>query len=582
MNPFRRRAPLLIVAYAVFLFWASAANAVIKILADVPGSGSTFTSAISGDGSDVESDDNHEGAIVFASDEDGTSYVSTKLSDSGFFTTMLQSRSSLSGVTPTGQLTVVFSPTVSVPYSASQTYSVPNGRYQLQTILTDRNEFDPSGIGAYLTKYLSSTDTSTAPNAMHSLEQGSAKGTLLAGHTYLYTTHTFITNNEPDAGATGSGTMSFNIKPPDVIYLAFGEDAPWNEVLITDAFDSQFTASLPGTMPAATGLNTDAIKDAVEDIFQQAGANVVVTTTRPAGPSKTLYFSSKIVAPTLYGANYESLPNRFDEDAQRSAVVFVDSLPGSTPSNTVSIIAQAAAHELGHEFGLRHVEPNPSEIMGNEFAALNGMSPVFNNQVSEITDKVPFLGGTHNPVYHLQRYVNGLSDQELKDEGILPGTWDQGLLERISEQVSFSSTSLTLYDAYIVSAESINDSTSSNSIAHFDQITLAQLSQYLFSIDQGEAFEFFASLTPGGQLNVTLSTGNPFGTDGTLIAAIDGSQTVYLQQSTGTGNDYLTLATGSAIGVATSVPEPPSIALFAIFCALSLRVSRFQQTIRFL
>ncbi|MBN2024532.1 MAG: hypothetical protein JW809_17265 [Pirellulales bacterium] len=79
---------------------------------------------------------------------------------------------------------------------------------------------------------------------------------------------------------------------------------------------------------------------------------------------------------------------------------------------TPAYTADAIAHEVGHGLGLRHIYPGaqaPGEVMDYDFA--EGMRESFSDLVQQIVEPPTATGdpqtNTHNPYYHLKRYVLG-------------------------------------------------------------------------------------------------------------------------------------------------------------------------------
>ena len=344
----------------------------------------------------------------------------------------------------------------------------------------------------------------------------------------------------------GSGFDRTALAPQNIV-LDFDDNVPFS-LVSTTVFNKTLSVPLPVGSIAAAHPNQqyrDAVLQEVRDIFAASGVTNINITTTPTQGATTVYFANP-VNPNLLGQTLGA-PDRFNKHADGTVAVFV---------NDAATDAETAAHEIGHTLGLRHVDPNSTadpknqEVMDYDPStyALPNFVPQFVNAVSPIFDITAF-GATHNPLYHLKRYVDGFSDQQLRAQGINPGTWD--LQQPIKFHLGFTDSQRMLFNVSLFVGSGAADSL--ESIAHYDQITLEALQVLEFDIDPGMAISLLASSTSSGSLDVALASGDPYGQNNLFIEPVDGQVSAFLQFQSGT-DTYTTLDTATVTG--TVVPEP--------------------------
>jgi hypothetical protein len=129
----------------------------------------------------------------------------------------------------------------------------------------------------------------------------------------------------------------------------------------------------------------------------------------------------------------------------------------------------------------------------------------FLNAVSPVTDPLSALD-THNPIYHLRRYVEGNSHEALVMQGINPGSWDLSPQEILLTNLDFGGTQAELFDVTILAGPLAGEL---RGVAHFDHTTLTELSAWAYRVPVGTQLAMAAASTIGGGLDVTLSSGDP-------------------------------------------------------------------------
>lgn len=277
------------------------------------------------------------------------------------------------------------------------------------------------------------------------------------------------------------------VEPPDAtVYLDFDSGVGIGLDVITDGDGTVRTIPVVGETHPSSNLVPalrENIATALGDIFERSGVAVEITTQRPSqGDYYTVEFGASIPGSRLGGIAYDALPvtnevlhwlvkfDRFDKRKDGKVAVFeTAALPDDDADLVAAIaavkddadfIAEIAAHELGHAFGLRHIEadfpidvvPGSNEVMDYSY---DGPGAEFNDKFQNVYEFDPgeFLDITHNPQYHLRRFLGGEAKNALIEEGLNPGTWDE-LLWTVYGYEFGPGTILDPIDAwYLVSSE---------------------------------------------------------------------------------------------------------------------------------
>ena len=290
--------------------------------------------------------------------------------------------------------------------------------------------------------------------------------------------------------------------PAQKIFLAFGEPSSFNLVIVPNPFvnDRPFVQVIPGSRPAATVSDPyrNSVTSQIKAIYARSGVQNIDWTTSDSDDAIAVYFCPT-VNPNLLG--YSKGPvDRFNSRRRGEVIIFFfnELLP--------NLDAETAAHEIGHALGLRHIDPlvalDPSnnEVMDSDVS----QSPEFINAVSDVTDITSF--STHNPLYHLLRYVDGWSPAQLQNAGINPGTWDNG--STVSMRFSFQNENLRLYNITVFASG--GNTESSFALEQIPSATLAELSERSFAVPEGLGIVLLASSTTNGLPDVISSTGDAF------------------------------------------------------------------------
>jgi hypothetical protein len=256
--------------------------------------------------------------------------------------------------------------------------------------------------------------------------------------------------------------------------------------------------------------------------------------------------------------------DRFNEDADGEVVVLVSGFDAAAPTN-VELDAETVTHEVGHVIGLRHVDP-PGDIEVMDYDTADGDVEVFVNTVSMIREP-PQDGGafqvhTHNPVYHVNRFIEGVPHAELVAQGINPGTWDstETTISILGIEFSFFAPGLKLYDVSILRTEGAPDEVTT--LAHFDEITVEELAAMTFEIDDGNGVGLLASSSLGGSLDIALLLGPPGDSEFlTFYPRADETRGwLQMESSVAAGFETLTEVTITA----RVIPEPSAALLIVV------------------
>ncbi|GMG82471.1 hypothetical protein LNKW23_16840 [Paralimibaculum aggregatum] len=268
-----------------------------------------------------------------------------------------------------------------------------------------------------------------------------------------------ITGNDSFGGSPGFDVVNVQGLPGSVdfaakVFLDFDTPIPRDFYLVTDTTTAvaddpetteidetvparQFYASREGTEPLGSFDATfrNELVANLQAVFNRSGVNVEVVQERPAeGDFHTIRFSPSLGNVDLnqdgvaddrsLGEAFEGV-DRFNKKGNDIVAVFMDQT-----TDSAAYIAAVTAHELGHGFGLRHVNPVPfggSEVMDYTFTA----APVFHNGVTAVLEPPvddPAVavdqGVTHNPTYHLRRFVANEGAAAIEADGVMPGSYD--------------------------------------------------------------------------------------------------------------------------------------------------------------
>jgi hypothetical protein len=369
----------------------------------------------------------------------------------------------------------------------------------------------------------------------------------------------------PNAGAWDGWVARFHA--PQVVVLAWGNDVPVQITELRNKFGQvvDYPVDLSQTMPAATTtaeFRQDVLQR-VQQMFTDSGIQNV-TVTDVAVPGAAMVYFTDPTAGALDGMAYDSgIPgvsiDRFNASVGGAVAVF---LKHAGQADYGEYNAESVAHEVGHLLGLRHVDPgsahDPGDLEVMDYDNNTGDRERFINAVTKTWDGD---GITHNPVYHLRRYVDDTPHDDLVAAGIMPGTWDiskgsQGQKTKLD----FGTFEKTLYDAYLFGGLGNEDTLPM--LGHFDTITLSELCATEFSLPEGSLLKFAAASAPGGELDITLATGNPYDAENVFVQATIGEVLAYLQEWSDTAPGYITL--GNVTLTSTIIPEPSTITMLSI------------------
>ena len=357
-------------------------------------------------------------------------------------------------------------------------------------------------------------------------------------------------------------------------------------ILTDDAFKS---GSMPGIqMPAGY---PEQLRDAVQAKFHNAGVNVEVKLGSSPGGTTSVYFPASKPAclldtsagtPAVDGIADDI--DKYNLQPEGQAIIFLEQ------GSSVQSGAQTVAHEIGHTFGLRHIvkrdqdgeddlfDPINTQSVMDNFACSNpGCQDQFHNGPVSIREEDR---GNHNPTYHLRRYVNGETDENLKAQVIYPGTYDMQTSERIErflrfvtftgdsanvEQSDGARRNLSLKEAvpfelatvvYNFTIAQENGRYGYNIIAHLDSVVLDELDRSGFELPTNDRIIIFASSTPDGPADIIMSNGMPnassvvFGEDNFQAA-----QSMSLHKVDDSGTVLQTLAAFTPVIDTVEVPE---------------------------
>lgn len=274
---------------------------------------------------------------------------------------------------------------------------------------------------------------------------------------------------------TGSWNVGFSIDPSSLSLINQASSPSPSSSLVYLDFDSGVplfvsNVSTPlGTLTLTTNSRVpsypssnltqserDAVQARLTNLFADAGANVTFTQTRPStGDFVTVDFGQTIGGSSLLGLAFDEggplpLIDRFNRYKSGEVAVFMSgSTSGAQGSDTYTPvqIADTAAHEIGHTYGLMHTDasslnaPFPPDAIMSANASLGSFATFVSEPAPLDLGPITTSAATQNSVYHLRRYVNGETDAQLQAQGLTPGTWDNGTV--LSGLISFAVGSLS-------------------------------------------------------------------------------------------------------------------------------------------
>ena len=238
--------------------------------------------------------------------------------------------------------------------------------------------------------------------------------------------------------------------------------------------------------------------------------------------------------------------NQFYSQKEQEVAIFIDidgAAPescGMSPDATLEI-AETIAHESGHGYGLQHINPDdgPSEVMDYQ-ATPTGLVPAFWDQPVNIKDPPLVTSGTscnfaknvtHNPEYHLKKYVTGQ-----RSTGS-PGSWDGGPQVVFRSSITSLAFQSPIYNAAIFRSGSDAfgiGGEGSTLISKIESLQPGQQTGIEWFYGQSSSIQILASTAPGDSWNLMFAVGEPGNTifeptpgitDGLIVQFSSESQT---------------------------------------------------------
>ena len=123
--------------------------------------------------------------------------------------------------------------------------------------------------------------------------------------------------------------------------------------------------------------------------------------------------------------------------------------------------------------------------------------------------------------------------------------------------LTFDDTAVSLFDVHVFGG--FGETDDQRLLESFDEITLLELSDVEFMLNEGERLEMIGSSIQGGDIDVMLATDNPFDEDTGMIDPLGDQTTVFLQQFSVSDPGFVTITEVNLVTVI--VPEANALTL---------------------
>jgi len=338
---------------------------------------------------------------------------------------------------------------------------------------------------------------------------------------------------------------------------------PWRapfglDVQLDPLSDPIYRKDSAARLPLQSGVSSvfqEQVRSAVAEIFGRADDGLPPASTTfsvgtlsgavpaqgPGSPAVIYLVDRAQLAVDLDGDNLDDFGDlgglawsgidRFNETcAGGQAAVFVES------TDTVAEIAEKAAHEAGHLFGMRHIFASSDFTTGRGTSCDTTFAPPVPAVMDYAFGDEPAValqacgatgclvveppncaakqdtGETHNPRFHFLRYVLGYDALTLSDNGISASGWDDpepgGEIRVLNIEFSFAKTGLTpcgveYHDVAIYSQCSADSG--EDLIFSAPQMALCEMEDLRILIPETCAFRLVASSIAGGPPDTLLA-----------------------------------------------------------------------------
>lgn len=397
---------------------------------------------------------------------------------------------------------------------------------------------------------------------------------------HLYGTDTWSTGHWNDLAETRElKSYVVEIEPTTTqkVFLNFdAEEVPIGVFQIATKFTGHLlTWPVQGNMAsiydsANLSVYRQEVTTRLEEVFTKSGIPGIEFVDDPTGAT-TVWFADRpgTASFALHGpvTNLHPGVDKFNTRVDDSVVVFP-----FNPYGNYQMDAETIAHELGHTFGLRHIDPKASD--GSDIPCImdyasDGDSFYTNKAtiVQRPDSSIPQIPeGEHNPTYHLLRYTSGLADADIRMLGVEPGGYDTTYLAPVTMTLSLEASDplMDIDSVYVLAGHGAAalDGNVFDLLASFDNIVLGDLIGQQFLVEEGQTIHLYGTSVGGGDLDIALALGNPYDLGNTSIVPTLGVQDVYLQMwSDQNPLGYVTLAQGTLTGTSAPIPAPGAIVL---------------------
>ena len=280
------------------------------------------------------------------------------------------------------------------------------------------------------------------------------------------------------------------------------------------------------------------IRDLIQATFVRSDIDVRVTLEKPvAGPYETVLFGESLFYDRNGDGSINTNPNSSDYEAygglaRKSATTSLKQMTvdrfNEEKNGFAYILADKAiptwraagwaTHEIGHLYGIPHLDPLPnssSEVM--DYAIQQNVDEVFYGQPTLLDADLrdgqpgPSDGETRtNPQFHIRQYVVGEDANDIIADGLVAGNYENKRYKQPDTTVSveFGGSDFATYSIYAKESQSNPQFGVDDHLLAVVRPTDLINGLFEFEIEPGESFEIIGSTTDDGPFDLRIAPEN--------------------------------------------------------------------------